>query len=503
MVKITQIYPPLNNQQQNRSSTPACINQSMALVCSKRTIFIFFFPFRTIHFSSAASPPFSSSSDDASTITTAISILKHHRSKSRWTHLRTLFPSGFTPSQFSQITLQLRNNPHLSLTFFQFTIQHSLCHHTLLSYASIIHTLARSRQKSQTLTLIRSAIHKFDDPNNNVLLFETLVKTYRMFDSAPFVFDLLIKACVQSKRVEQAIEIVRMLRCKGINPLISTCNSLILCVCKYSGSIAGYEIYCELFGDKVVAPGVKIVVPNVHTYNIIMHALYTDGLIENLEQVWSDMIVNNCVPSEYSYSVLMAAYCDNGRMEDAIRVWEEMGNNGLEHDVMAYNTMIGGFCEAGDIHKAEEFVKEMGLSEKKSSSVTYEHLIKGYCKIGDVDSAMLLYKDMCRKGFTPIGFIVDLLIKELCVSNKVSEALMVSRFAVENNVVVNGGSYEFLIKGLCSEGRMEESMKLQAEMLGKGYEPNSEIYAAFISGYEKEGNFELAGKLRTELLRMQ
>ncbi|KAF5812360.1 putative tetratricopeptide-like helical domain superfamily [Helianthus annuus] len=485
----------------------------MALVYSKHPHFIT--PTTILHFfssSSAAADPTVTSADP--TVTSAVTVLKHHRSKSRWTHLRTLFPSGFTPSQFSQITLNLHNNPHLAFNFFQFTIQHSLCNHSPSSYASIIHTLARSRHKSQTLTLIQTAIRKFHDPNADFdsntprLMFETLVKTYRMFDSAPFVFDLLIKACLLSKRVEHAIEIVRMLRSKGLNPMISTCNSLILSVCKHHGSIAGYETYTELFesssefsGKKVA--GVKIVVPNVHTYNIMMHAFYKDGLIERLERVWSDMIVNMCVPSEYSYSVLMAAYCDDGRMDDATRVWEEMGNGGLEHDVVAYNTMIGGFCEAGNVRKAEEFFMQMGLSEKKSSSVTYEHLINGYCKLGDVDSGMLLFKDLCRKGFTPIGFTIDLLIKELCVNNMVSEALMVSRFALKNNVVISGGSYEFLIKGLCNEGRMEESMKVQAEMVGKGYEPNSEIYSAFISGYEKEGNVELAGKLRTEFLEMQ
>ncbi|KAK9060603.1 hypothetical protein SSX86_021309 [Deinandra increscens subsp. villosa] len=469
-----------------------------------KRILLPFLPTKIIlHFcSAAASPP----DDESTVVTDAVSILKHHRSKSRWTHLRTIFPSGFTPSQFSQITIHLRNNPHLALRFFLFTIQHSLCHHSPFSYASIIHTLARSRHKPQALTLIRSAIRKFPDPNSDsppLIFFETLVKTYRMCDSAPFVFDLLIKACLQSKRVDQAIEIVRMLRSKGINPNISTCNSLILSVSKLHGSVAGYEMYNELFESSGCEFTVKKVVPNVHTYNIMMHALYKDGLIESLERVWSDMIVNNCVPSEYSYNILMAAYCDNGRMEDVVRVWEEMGKTGLKHDILAYNTIIGGFCEAGNVHKAEEFFMEMGLSDKKSSSVTYEHLINGYCKIGDIDSAMVLYKDMCRAGFTPIGFTVDLLVKELCANNKVSEAFMVSRFAVKNSVVISGGSYEFLIKGLCNEGRMEEGMKLQAEMVGKGYEPDSEIYSAFISGYEKEGNVELAAKLRTELMGMQ
>ncbi|KAI3745831.1 hypothetical protein L6452_08242 [Arctium lappa] len=486
---------------------------SMALfyTISKRTVFLS--PIRSLNIcSSASSPP---SSDDETAVITAVSILKHHRSKSRWTHIRTLFPSGFDPSECSQIIIQLRNNPHLALRFFLFTIEHSLCHHSLLSYATIIHTLARSRQKSRALTLIQSAIRKFPDantdlpPNTPPSIFEALIKTYRMCDSAPFVFDLLIKACLQAKRINQGIEIARMLRSKGIYPMISTCNSLIMSVSKHHGSVAGYEIYNELLGSgsKVTDTNsvrVKGVAPNVHTYNIIMHAFYRDGLVENLERVWSDMIVNNCFPSAYSYSVLMAAYCDNGRMEDAMKVWEEMGNKSFKHDVMAYNTIIGGFCEAGEVHKAEELFKEMGLSGEEGTCVTYEHLINGYCKIGDVDSAMLLYNDMCSKGLMPIGCTVDVLIKELCDKNKVSEALKISRATMKrNNVVMKGESYEFIIKGLCNEGRMEEGMKLQAEMVGIGYEPNSKIYRAFIDGYEKEGNEELADKLRGELIGIQ
>ncbi|XP_071697112.1 uncharacterized protein [Rutidosis leptorrhynchoides] len=463
-----------------------------------------------IHFSSAASPPFSS---NETTISTAVSILKHHRSKSRWSELRTLFPSGFTPSQFSQITIQLRNNPHLALHFFQFTINHSLCQHSLLSYATIIHTLARSRQKSKALTLIQTAIRKFNDDENTKLasnslplIFETLIKTYRVCDSAPFVFDLLIKACIRSKRIDQASKIVRLLRTKGVSPLISTCNSLIMAVSKHYGSVAGYEVYNELFGVGVEFGGkkAKVIVPNIHTYNIIMQAFYNDALVEDVEIVWSDMIVNDCTPNEYSYSILMAVYCDNGRMDDAMRMWEEMQNSGLKHDVMAFNTIIGGFCDVGEVDRANEFFNGMRSGGIESSCVTYECLIKGYCKVCDVDSAMIVYKDMCRKGFVLVGCVVDLLIKVLCEKNGVGEALMVSRDVMKgDNAAINGESYVFLIKGLCDDGRMEEGMKLQAEMVGRGYEPNSEIYCAFINGYEKDGNIELAEKLKTELLGMQ
>ncbi|KAL7236706.1 hypothetical protein ACSBR1_019917 [Camellia fascicularis] len=440
-------------------------------------------------------------------VSTVVSILRHHRSKSRWNEILSLFPTGFTPSEFSQITLLLRNNPHLSLRFFFFTLRHSLCNHSLHSYSTLIHTLSRSRLKPQTLTLIQSSLIHFPDTNKTPKIFETLVKTYRQCDSAPFVFDLLIKACLRSRRFDQAIEIARMLRSRGIFPNVSTCNSLIRSVSKFRGCFAGYDLYKQVFGfDSEVKSrigGVKIV-PNVHTFNVIMLAFYQDGLMEKVGEVWGELSKLGCEPNSYSYSIFIAAYCDDGKMGEAVKLWEEMVIKGLKHDAVAYNTMIGGFCRIGEVGKAEEFFREMGLSGVESSCVTFEHLISGYCQIGDVDSALLLYKDMCRKGLRPEGLTVDVVIRGLCGEKRVSEALEFLGVAMRNHEIApKRKSYEFLIKGLCQEERTEEALKLQAEMVGKGFEPNSEIYSAFIDANTKQGNDELAGMLKKEMAETQ
>ncbi|XP_054816933.1 pentatricopeptide repeat-containing protein At2g15980-like [Prosopis cineraria] len=198
------------------------------------------------------------SSNEASTaqsaITTAVSILTHHHSKSRWSYLRSLYPKGFDPNDFSQITLHLRNRPHLAFRFFRFS--KSLCNHNLASYSTIIHILARGRLKSHAQDIIRMAIRasklQEDDVEDNrrstpLKVFENLVKTYRDCGSAPFVFDLLIDACLGSKNIDPSIEIMRLLRSRGLNLNVSTLNSLIHCVCQFRGIEAGYEIYREAF----------------------------------------------------------------------------------------------------------------------------------------------------------------------------------------------------------------------------------------------------------------
>ncbi|CAA3029218.1 Hypothetical predicted protein [Olea europaea subsp. europaea] len=460
--------------------------------------------------------PYSSSppqiSDDA-LVSAAVSILKHHRSKSRWSHLRSLLSTTsnlLNPSQFSQIALEIRNNPRLALRFFHFTLNDTLCCHSLLSYASIIHILCHSRLKTEAESLIRLAFRKFPEAHQSsssspAPILEILIKTYRTCGSAPFVFDLLLKACLESKKIDQALDIFRMLNSKNVFVRTNTCNSLIELFSKSRGCFAAYDLYREIFcfnGENGVyyRRGAKGFFPNVNTFNVLMVAFYRERLVENVEELWKEMERVVCKPNSYSYSVLMAVYCGNARMEDAMRVWEEMQIKGVKCDAVAYNTLIDGFCGIGEIGRAEEIYRDMVMSGVESTCVTFENLINGYCKIGDADSAMLLYKDMCREGFNPDSLTVDAVIRVLCDKGDSSTALDVLMvLSRKHDVIPKKESYQVLIKCFCQEGKMEEALRLQAEMVGKGYEPDSETYGAFIDGYLKQGNETMAGKLRKEM----
>ncbi|XP_027355346.1 pentatricopeptide repeat-containing protein At2g15980 [Abrus precatorius] len=460
----------------------------------------------------------SNESSESGIVRSVVSILTHQRSKSRWSTLRSACPNGIDPFEFSQISINLKNKPQLALRFFHWTKSNSLCHHNLSSYSTIIHILARARLSSHAYDVIRTAIRasqlnedegcRFD--SSPLKLFETLVKSYRDSGSAPFVFDLLIKACLDSKKVDPSIEIVRMLLSRGISPKVSTLNCLIPRVCQSRGVDAGYAIYRELFRLDEEKKEISKrsfdfrVTPNVHTYNELMLCCYQDGWMEKVEEIWNEMGEMRCKPNAYSYSVLMAAFCEEGRLGDADKLWEEMRNEEMEPDVVCYNTMIGGFCNIGDVGRAEEFFKEMALAGVESTAATYEHLVKGYCNAGDVDSAVLVYKDMSRRDFRPDASTLDVMIRLLCDKGRVQEALEFFRCAAGKfDLFPREKSYEALIKGLCLEGRMEEALKIQAEMVGKGFHLNSEIYGAFIDGYITQGNEELAVALRKEMLQTQ
>ncbi|KAL0412516.1 UNVERIFIED_CONTAM: Pentatricopeptide repeat-containing protein [Sesamum radiatum] len=400
--------------------------------------------------SSFSSSPPPLSGDDL--VLAAVSILKHQRSKSRWSNLRSLLTATkdkrLTASQFSEIAVQLRNNAHLAMRFFHFTVDHSLSSHSLYSYATVIHILARSRLKLHALNLIKSAMCRFPEAPQQVTatpvaILEALVITYRACASAPFVFDLLVRACLESKKIDIAVEIYAILKSKNVYLRTRTCNSLIESVAKSRGCFAGYNLYREIFYldvDNVVRNrnSGKGVCPTANTLNVVMIGFYREGLVDKVEEVWQQEFASvGCVPNIYSFNVLMAAYCDEGRMKDAMRVWEEMENRGLNRDAVAYKHLFGGFVGLERLGGPRRFIGKW-------------------------------------KNFSLGSSTVNVIIKSLCDKNKISAASEFYRMAVKkHDVVLEKENYENLTRGLCQEGKTEEALKLQVEMVGKGFRPNS------------------------------
>ncbi|WOK91675.1 hypothetical protein Cni_G00366 [Canna indica] len=456
-------------------------------------------------------PPLSA--DDEAVVSSAVSILRELRSKRRWTFLKSVHnPVGFSPAQFAHVLLRLRNHPRLALGFFVFSRRYSLCRHDHLSFAAAAHVLARNRRRSEALSIIQTAVRTLDPSSSSSAagegdppeIFRTLARIYRAFDSAPFVFDLLVQAYLQAKRTGRAIQIVRILRSRGIQPSIGTSNALIRSVSRANGSDAAFQLYNQIFKPEAGCDGVSVKVrvsPNVGTFNTLLLALYREGNMEKSVEIREEMETRGCNPNVFTHSILMAGLCDEGMMDDASRLWEEMVGRGIEPDIMAFNTMISGYCRIGEMESAEQLYRQMTLSEIEPTATTFEHLIQGHCKVGGIDSGLLLYRDMRRRGFGLEVSVADELLAALCERNKVREGLRILRDEMRREgFAPSRRSYEVLIRGLCEEGEVEEALKLQAEMAGKGFGNSFEVYNAFIQGYRKQGNTEKMERLKDEMI---
>ncbi|CAL9090174.1 unnamed protein product, partial [Musa acuminata var. zebrina] len=455
--------------------------------------------------------------DDEAVVSSAVSILRELRSKRRWTFLKSVHLAGFSTAQFAHILLRIRNNPRLALGFFIFSRRHSLCRHDPLSFAAAAHVLARHRRRPAALSLLQAAVRSLDPSsspytdvegiNGPPEIFRTLSRTYHAFDSAPFVFDLLVQAYLQVKRLDRAVQIVRILRSRGIQPSIGTSNALIRSVSRAKGSDAGFQIYNHIFKPEPAGcdgVGVKLrVSPNVGTFNTLLLALHREGNLERPKEIRDEMESVGCDPNVFTYSILMAGYCDEGMMDSARGLWEEMAAKGIKPDIMSFNTLISGYCKVEEMERAEDLYRQMILSEIEPTVTTFEQLIKGHCNIGDIDSGLLLYQDMRRRGFGMEVSVVDELLVAMCERRRVAEGLRILRDEMRREEFTPSWlSYEVLIRGLCEEGDVEQALKLQAEMAGKGFGNSFEVYSAFIHGYRKQGDIEKVERLKDEMIVM-
>ncbi|GFY89656.1 tetratricopeptide repeat (TPR)-like superfamily protein [Actinidia rufa] len=117
-----------------------------------------------------------------------------------------------------------------------------------------------------------------------------------------------------------------------------------------------YNLYKEAFwfdGKVKSRVGVGKIVPNVHTFNVIMLGFYQDG--------------NGIVRMV---------------MGEAVRLWKEIGIKGAKPDAVVYNTVIGGFCGIGEVGRAEELFRVMGLSgyvleRFRPESLTVDAVVRG------------------------------------------------------------------------------------------------------------------------------
>ncbi|OMO92184.1 hypothetical protein COLO4_17790 [Corchorus olitorius] len=211
-------------------------------------------------FYSTTSPPPSDEPDPVSTVT---SILTHHRSKSRWSTVLTLFPTGFTPSQFSQITLQLKNNPHLALRFFLFTQQKSLCNHDLSSYSTIIHILSRARLKTRAQKFIRVALR-----TPAMLIYKDLCR--KNFKPQGSTVEALIGGLCDKGRVLEALEIMRVaMRQLGVCPTGQSYVFLIKSFCEERKMEEALKLQAEMVGK-----GFK---PNLEIYDAFIDGYSREG----------------------------------------------------------------------------------------------------------------------------------------------------------------------------------------------------------------------------------
>ncbi|PPS14082.1 hypothetical protein GOBAR_AA06497 [Gossypium barbadense] len=198
-------------------------------------------------------------------------------------------------------------------------------------------------------------------------------------------------------RVEQALEIYRMMISDRLGPNIVTFRILIMdfvSYCRVSNVSEVVELSSEI--EKLE------ILPDVITYSILIKGLCIVGKVEEGSFLLQKMNKDGVLANSVTYNSLINGYCKVGNMEKAnLDICSQMNEYGVEPNVITFSTLIDGYCKTGNMEAVVGFYSEMVIKGLVPDVVAYSALINGYCKNGNIKEAFRLHKEMLELGLMP------------------------------------------------------------------------------------------------------
>lgn len=141
--------------------------------------------------------------------------------------------------------------------------------------------------------------------------------------------------------------------------------------------------------------------PDVVTFSTIMNAWSSEGLMDNCEEIFNDMVKAGIEPDIHAYSILAKGYVRAGQPGKAEALLTSMSKYGVQPNVVIFTTIISGWCAAGKMDRAVRLYEKMHDMGTPSNLKTYETLIWGYGEAKQPWKAEELLVTMEERGVAP------------------------------------------------------------------------------------------------------
>ncbi|GFP79480.1 pentatricopeptide repeat-containing protein at5g24830 [Phtheirospermum japonicum] len=140
------------------------------------------------------------------------------------------------------------------------------------------------------------------------------------------------------------------------------------------------------------------VVPNVYTYNALIHAQIRNGNIDKAHYLKREMLLVGVLPDLVTYNLLIGAACDLGDISFELQMYDEMLRRGCKPGIISYTELLKCYCMRSEMEKAEELFSNIRMSDLEIDHVPFIILMKKYFKIGELDKVFDLHLIWLRGG---------------------------------------------------------------------------------------------------------
>ncbi|CAN6544215.1 unnamed protein product [Malus baccata var. baccata] len=352
----------------------------------------------------------------------------------------------------------------------------------------------------------------------------------RLSEKSSIEFDLLVQACCEMKKADEALECFYLMKDKGrlkkateflgfmetlgIQPNVVTYNTIIHGYCSI-GRVGRAQMLFSALKDK----GVELdsymyvacarkedlrlfnkmleigLVSTIVTYNTLIDGYCNKGDLDKAFGYRDEMVKKGVLPTVSTYNLLIHALLMEGKMVEVDDMVKEMKDKGMDPDAITYNILINGYCRSGIAKKAFSLRDEMLSKWIEPTNVTYTSLIYVLSKrkrMQDVDD---LFKKLLRKGVLPDLVMFNALIDGHCANSTMECVFALLEAMDKMKVHPDGVTYNTLMQGCCREGKVKEARQLMEEMKRRGIKPIHISFITLISGYSKRSDLNDALKL--------
>nr|GMC96776.1 pentatricopeptide repeat-containing protein At1g66345, mitochondrial [Ipomoea batatas]GME18426.1 pentatricopeptide repeat-containing protein At1g66345, mitochondrial [Ipomoea batatas] len=436
-----------------------------------------------------------------------------------WESLAKQFNSvQFTHPLVNKILLNLKDtsNAKQALKFFHWSAKLGSFHHGVSTYCITVHILVKARLIKDAKALLESVLIKPSLGNSDVFaVLESLLQSYRITDSVPFVFDLFVQVCSKLRLVDSALHVCKLLDENGFLLSVVSYNTLLHVLQKSEKHGMVWDIYGDMI-QRRINPNqttVKIMVsalckegrlqwfvdvvgrihgrrcePGVVVNTCLIHGMIEDGRVENGLMLLKRMLQKNMIIDTVSYSLIVFGKVKMGDLDSAWKVYDEMVKRGFEGNAFVYDAFISAYCDEGRVEAAIELVQEMERMNMKPFLETFNSLIKGCSNAERLKEGLDFCEKMTQMGLVPKGF------ERLCENGNAKEGDEMLTVLLDKGFVPDDNTYSQLLAGYAKEGEIEAALKLYYEMEYRSISPNSSSFSWLIIGLCKHGRLSEADK---------
>ncbi|KAK6924907.1 Pentatricopeptide repeat [Dillenia turbinata] len=257
------------------------------------------------------------------------------------------------------------------------------------------------------------------------------------------------------KRTPKALEVLKDMVEKGLNPTLTTYNILLKGYFRAGQLKEAWEFFLQMKKRKC---GLDVI-----TYTTVVHGFGVAGEVDKARRVFGEMVKDGVLPSVATYNALIQVLCKKDSVEKAIVVFEEMVRKGYVPSSVTYNLVIRGLCHVGQMDRAVQFMGRMKDDECEPNVQTYNLLIRYYCDEGEIEKGLEMFEKMDGGNCLPNLDTYNIIISSMFVRKKPDDLLVAGKLLIE---MVDRGylprkfTFNRVLNGLLLTGNQDFAKKI-------------------------------------------